>query len=136
MAFRRLIAEPVRKEYNKNHPIDFYEAVNIAYNKAAGLLHKRKDQKEIEDYSWCSHPGDLRRAVAVLRSDLTDVETISSYSINSMESPTGGNSALPGTVGDIDQGLTGTQAPYLHPADENNDLKEYDHSLHESEQVE
>ena len=50
MAFRRLIAEPVRKEYNKNHQIDFYEAVNTAYNKAAGLLHKRKDQKEIEAF--------------------------------------------------------------------------------------
>ena len=136
MAFRRLVAEPVRKEYNKNHPTDFYETVNTAYNKVAGFLHKSKEQKETEEYSWCSHSGDLRRAVAVLRSDLTDVETISSYSSSSMESLTGGNSTLPGTVSDIDQGLAGTQAPDLRPAEENIDLEEYEeHSLHESEQV-
>ena len=137
MAFRRLIAEPIRREYNKNHPIDFYEAVNTAYNKVAGFLHKSKDQKETEDYSWCSHPGDIRRAVAVLRSDLADVETISIYSLSSMESPAGGNSTLPGTAGDGDQGLAGTRNPGLEHADGNNGLKEYEeHSLLESEQVE
>ena len=62
--------------------------------------------------------------MAVLRSDLADVETISIYSINSMESPTGGNLALPGTVGDSDQGLAGTHDPGLEHADENIGLKE------------
>ena len=137
MAFRRLIAEPTRREYNKNHHIDFYEVINRAYNKATGLLHKRKGQKETEDSSWCSHSNDVRRAVAVLRSDLADVETISIYSINSMESPTGGNLTLPGTVGDSDQGLAGTHDPGLEHAEENIGPTEYgDYSLHESERVE
>ena len=98
MAFTKYIADPTRKEFNRNHPVDFYEAIVSTKEKVTAFLHqsKKKKLRRLQETSWSSHTEGVRADLAVLRHDLAEVSTISSYSLSSMESLSGGNKALPG----------------------------------------
>ena len=68
MAFRKYVGEPTRREFNRNHPVDLYEVINSAKEKATSFLHKRR-KKGTQETSWCSHTGGIRADLGVLRAD-------------------------------------------------------------------